>query len=263
MTNTNCLENVCCPKCGQEDRFKIAAVISCLVTDDGSEPVGDHEWYDDSATHCLECGFDGKLKDFRTMPKLPPGPDGKNDDRAAWAGSALTAFMQVTGTDLEDALGDLLADLMHWSDRNNYQFDAALDRARSHYDAETVGEAPPDLRNGRGLRTKLRSSPYEHLPVPFPHSVVSSGPVQFRALRGLTLLLLSPFWAPRPPADRVPPGSAALGRITDGYRPLGSAGANTAANLPHRHEYPPGVNGADFSRNALRSVGLGRGRAAR
>jgi hypothetical protein len=72
--------------------------------------------------------------------KLPPDPEHMNDDRAAWAAAALTTFMQCTGTDLEDALGDLLANLMHWSDRNNYDFDAALDRARAHYEAETCGE---------------------------------------------------------------------------------------------------------------------------
>ena len=142
MTNTNCLENICCPKCGQEDRFKIVALITCDVTDDGSEPVGDHEWDDHSATRCAECGFDGELKEFRRRLELPPDPDGKNDDRATWAGAALAKFMEVTGTDVEDAVGDLLTDLMHWSDRNNYDFDAALDRARWHYEAET-GREPP------------------------------------------------------------------------------------------------------------------------
>ena len=48
---------------------------------------------------------------------LPPDPDGKNNDRAAWAKVALDAFMKETGTDLEDALCDLLCDLMHLSDR--------------------------------------------------------------------------------------------------------------------------------------------------
>ena len=62
MTNTNCLENVRCPKCDQEDHFQITALITCLVTDNGSEPVGDHNWDDGSPTHCIECGFDGKLK---------------------------------------------------------------------------------------------------------------------------------------------------------------------------------------------------------
>jgi hypothetical protein len=142
MTNTNCLENVCCPRCGQEDRFKITAIISCIVTDDGSDPVGDHEWDNDSATQCLECGFDGELKDFREKPRLPPDPDGMNDDRSNWAGSAPAKFMEVTGTEEADALGDLLADLMHWADRKGYDFDAALECARAHYHAETAGEPP-------------------------------------------------------------------------------------------------------------------------
>ena len=63
-----------------------------------------------------------------------------NENRATWAGSAIARFMLVTGTDQEDALSDLLADLHHWADRNNYDFAAALDRARGHYSAETLGE---------------------------------------------------------------------------------------------------------------------------
>jgi hypothetical protein len=65
-----------------------------------------------------------------------------NDKRAAWASLSLRAFITETGVDEEDSLGDLLCNLMHWSDRNNYDFDAALDRARFHYEAETAGEPP-------------------------------------------------------------------------------------------------------------------------
>jgi hypothetical protein len=143
MTNTNCLENVCCPKCGQVDRFRIVAFITCDVTDDGSEPSGDHEWDDHSATRCPECGFDGELKEFRKNPDLPPDPDELNDSRAIWAGAAVTIFMDITGTGEEDALGDLLADLMHWADRHGHDFGAALDCARAHYREETASY-PPD-----------------------------------------------------------------------------------------------------------------------
>ena len=73
---------------------------------------------------------------------VPADPENLNDDRAAWGAAALATFMQATGTDEEDALADLLADLMHWTDRNDYDFDAALDRARFHYEAETAGEPP-------------------------------------------------------------------------------------------------------------------------
>jgi hypothetical protein len=142
MTNENCLRGIRCPNCGQQDRLKITALITCLVTDDGSDPVGDHEWDDCSSTHCPECGFDGKLRAFRKPILLPPDPDNLNDDRSAWAASALATFMQITGTDQEDAVGDLLADLMHWCDRNNYEFELALIRARGHYEAETLAVQP-------------------------------------------------------------------------------------------------------------------------
>ncbi|MBC7855281.1 MAG: hypothetical protein IAF94_17775 [Pirellulaceae bacterium] len=72
--------------------------------------------------------------------QLPPDPEGMNDKRSAWADTAIRAFQIETGSDDEDALGDLLADLMHWSDRNNYDFEAALTRGRGHYEAETMGE---------------------------------------------------------------------------------------------------------------------------
>ena len=76
---------------------------------------------------------------------LPPDPEGKNDDRAEWAGDALGLFRRMTGADHEDALGDLLCDLMHWSDRANFDFEAALFRAQGHYQAETEGEDASDL----------------------------------------------------------------------------------------------------------------------
>lgn len=138
MTNTNCLEGIRCPACGQEGRLKITALITCVVTDNGSEPVGDHDWNDDSSAHCPECGFDGKLKSFREPNRLPPDPENMNGSRAAWASVALRAFRGVTGTDEGDALADLLADLMHWADRNNVDFELALDRARWHYAEETA-----------------------------------------------------------------------------------------------------------------------------
>lgn len=72
---------------------------------------------------------------------LPRDIDGKNEDRAEWAEAAIQGFMDCTRVDREDAFGDLLCDLMHLSDREPFDFEAALDRARGHYAAET-GSAP-------------------------------------------------------------------------------------------------------------------------
>ena len=75
---------------------------------------------------------------MKTKNKLPPDPERMNDERAEWAAATLRHFQCTTGTDYEDALGDLLCYLMHWADRSDFDFDAALCRARMHYDAETT-----------------------------------------------------------------------------------------------------------------------------
>jgi hypothetical protein len=69
---------------------------------------------------------------------LPPDPEGKNDDRAKWAAAAIRHYQRATRTDWHDAVADLLCDLMHFCDRENFNFDKKLDRARMHYKAETT-----------------------------------------------------------------------------------------------------------------------------
>lgn len=72
---------------------------------------------------------------------VPPDPEGMNDVRAAWACVALRAFMDVCRRDVDDALGDLLCDLMHLADCDaGLGFERALQTARMHYEAETAGE---------------------------------------------------------------------------------------------------------------------------
>ncbi len=70
MTNTNCLDNIKCPACGNEELFRIAASTTVTVTDDGVEDHGDMEWDDDSYAECAECCKHGTLRDFRIGPAL-------------------------------------------------------------------------------------------------------------------------------------------------------------------------------------------------
>ena len=75
------------------------------------------------------------------MKPLPPDTDGQNDDRAKWAQHGLRAFQQLVQTDDEDAISDLLADLMHLCDRSDDgspSFEDELARARDHYESETM-----------------------------------------------------------------------------------------------------------------------------
>jgi hypothetical protein len=70
---------------------------------------------------------------------LPPDPEGMNGRRSMWAAHALSTFQTVTRTEIEDSLSDLLADLMHWADRHDFDFNHELQRGLSHYEAETAG----------------------------------------------------------------------------------------------------------------------------
>jgi len=65
-----------------------------------------------------------------------------NEQRADWAAEALSTFQRATGTDNDTLLGDFLCDLLHWCHREDQDFDAALERAREHYAAETGQPGP-------------------------------------------------------------------------------------------------------------------------
>jgi hypothetical protein len=75
MTNTNCLENIKCPACGNEESFRIAATTIVTVTDDGTEDHGDMEWDDDSYAECPKCHRHGTLKDFQVTTRPPSGQE--------------------------------------------------------------------------------------------------------------------------------------------------------------------------------------------
>lgn len=66
MPNTNCLENIRCPDCGNEDRFRIEATSLFTVTDDGTDDYCDVQWDKDSYAECAECHRHGTLKEFTT-----------------------------------------------------------------------------------------------------------------------------------------------------------------------------------------------------
>ena len=59
-----------------------------------------------------------------------------NLERAIWAENALYDLCADTGCSLDDALNDLLADLMHWASLAGRDFEHALTIARMHFNDE-------------------------------------------------------------------------------------------------------------------------------
>ena len=71
-----------------------------------------------------------------TASSLPPDPDRFNSARAESARAAIIAFRKATGTE-EEALSDLLCNLMHLADRQGEDFYPSLRRAINNYVQET------------------------------------------------------------------------------------------------------------------------------
>jgi hypothetical protein len=66
-----------------------------------------------------------------------PDPEDMNDMRVMWAEAALFQFQQHTGTDDEDAMSDLLSDLIHLAHVRGESFANELRRALGHFAEET------------------------------------------------------------------------------------------------------------------------------
>lgn len=63
--NENCLEGMRCNNCKSLGPFKIGAMSLVTMTDEGSEEVESPDWDNDSYCLCVECGFEGRVKEFQ------------------------------------------------------------------------------------------------------------------------------------------------------------------------------------------------------
>ena len=70
--NTNCLEGLRCPACGNEDKLLVWATVCMAVTDDGTDFYDDEikdrdaDYCDEDPAECPACGRRGALWSFRT-----------------------------------------------------------------------------------------------------------------------------------------------------------------------------------------------------
>ena len=68
MTNTNCLEGITCPACGNEDRFRVEVTTMAIVTDDGAKVEhSDLHWDETSYAECAICLKHGALSHFEAQ----------------------------------------------------------------------------------------------------------------------------------------------------------------------------------------------------
>lgn len=75
-------------------------------------------------------------------PREDGGPT--NSDRAAWAGEAARVYADLTGLDydceVDIAISDLIASLLHLADEQGLCPDTMLQRGQMHYEHEAAEE---------------------------------------------------------------------------------------------------------------------------
>ena len=105
MSNTNCLENIRCPECGQKDEFKIEATTLMVVTDDGTEVdrYAETKWTKGSYICCPECERVGTVAEFTVKERSPRIPA---DEQEAFAMAFMVGYMGEAPDELVHAFPD-------------------------------------------------------------------------------------------------------------------------------------------------------------
>lgn len=78
---------------------------------------------------------------FDELETVEQDPMSMNAQRAAWAHAAVMTFIEQTRSDYQDAVADLLCDLMHLCDRDGMIFADELARAANHHAEECREDA--------------------------------------------------------------------------------------------------------------------------
>ena len=67
--------SLACPHCGNDEVLHIAITCMSRVTNDGSEPFGDHDWHAASFCLCPACKHDATVAEFasRREPAVAAG----------------------------------------------------------------------------------------------------------------------------------------------------------------------------------------------
>lgn len=115
--NENCLKDIRCPSCGNEDGFYIAGNALFHVTDDGTDEYEEVEWDCTSYVRCAKCNHEGDVSHFsvfnqqkdkplkkfevsaRIMKRYTTEVEALNEKDAVRKASEI---LQLDGVDIED-----------------------------------------------------------------------------------------------------------------------------------------------------------------
>ncbi len=60
-----------CPNCGSDESLQVQITVMADLSDEGTDPCGDHQWDDESFMRCRACSHAGIVKSFRVGEETP------------------------------------------------------------------------------------------------------------------------------------------------------------------------------------------------
>ena len=61
-----------CPVCGRDDALSVELLVMAVLSSDGTDPVGDHDWGEGSVCVCSLCGWGGTVRDATVSEEEDP-----------------------------------------------------------------------------------------------------------------------------------------------------------------------------------------------
>lgn len=77
-----------CPECGDDSHLMLTVLASAMLSADGTEVYGDHDWTDASPCECTACQWRGTVEAARVkcaLHYINAGDEVNNADLAVWA----------------------------------------------------------------------------------------------------------------------------------------------------------------------------------
>jgi hypothetical protein len=123
-------------------RLRLAAPGMLKALQMAANFIGD-DLSDDSTENRIYTTLNEAIaKAHGATPPAPAIEGDMNTKRAAWASAALVSFCAITGQnteeEVEEAMGDLLCDLLHLAQAKGFDPQAMLTRAVGHYEHEIL-----------------------------------------------------------------------------------------------------------------------------
>jgi hypothetical protein len=64
MSTVRKIFGLACPSCGADDDLRVVVRVVAKLSPDGTDPLGDHDWDEQSSCMCSRCEFTGYVRQF-------------------------------------------------------------------------------------------------------------------------------------------------------------------------------------------------------